>query len=126
MVQNMLETINERLAKVWTERSAPDDVVEFATSMTLAVDGEADEFIPNLVVFVALRSPEIGPYASTTLLLMIPLRVVNTEAMYDHIANQMWDRLQSKRIAITLGLDDGSEETLDNFGDLGTSLDGLG
>ena len=108
-VTNLIDSVSQHLPQVWTKRAAPDDNVEYAVFGHLMAGDDDDELAPCLTVFLSVDSPEVADGAAASLLLVIPIRVVTTTEMRDFIANQMWERVQVKRMALALGLDDGDD-----------------
>lgn len=114
-VVRMLDRLNDRLEQVWRERAAPDDVIEFATSITITEDPDDGGYMPMITIFASLHSPEVQEGAVSTILLMMPLVVLTQDDYLTDLARKVWEAVEAKRIAMALGLDDGSAEIRDRF-----------
>lgn len=96
----MLSRVRDGLEGVFTERSAPDDEVEFDASLDFvqahAEDGScASQAVVN--VWVALQCPEIGNAAKSTVQVMVPVQLLETAEEVAEVGNNLWDSLQSHR-----------------------------
>lgn len=107
-ITRLTDRVRDECVKVWLERAAPDDRLEYefalSTKITVSEDEDGDPvpaITPILLIQASLECPEVGVGIWSVATFTAPLGVLFPETLRE-IANELWDQLQAQRIGESL------------------------